>query len=102
MSYEYKCFFDLKEVQSSDIDIELHIIIAMLNGCFQNKEILCFINKYQYVKFSTIEYNVKKLLKKFGVVTRSELFQKLLKERIISFSFNPNSSFYKDNYHITR
>jgi hypothetical protein len=86
---------DSNEFEDNCTDIEYDIIVAFLKGNFHNKEILIFLSKEKYIKYSTIGYTMKKLLKKFSVTTRSELFRKLLEEEIAYFILNTNNSLLK-------
>ena len=59
-------------------NIEYQIILAIFNGNFENKQIYDYLNKNDFVKLSTVQYTMKKLLSKFSVSTRSMLFRKLI------------------------
>ena len=59
------------------------IAFAILNGYFQDKEIQLYLNRFIFIKYSSIRYNIKKLLNKFNNTSRTELFRKLLKSNFI-------------------
>ena len=59
-------------------EIEREIAFAILNGYLQDKEIELFLKQFISIKNSTVRYSVKKLLCKFKVTSRTELFRILL------------------------
>ena len=92
-NYEKLLSFVTGHSKSKNLDLELNthdcslleseIIFAILNGYFQDKEILIYLSQFKHVKYSSIRYNVKKLLIRFNTNSRSELFRKLLLSKFL-------------------
>ena len=59
-------------------ETEREVVFAILNGYLQDKEIELFLKQFISIKNSTVRYSVKKLLCKFKVTSRTELFRILL------------------------
>lgn len=59
-------------------DIEYQVIFAIFHGNFENKEIHDYLSQYNFIKLSTVQYTMKRLLSKFRVTTRPMLFRKLI------------------------
>ncbi len=94
-NYEKILFLITRDSKDINLDLCIHdkscsileseIIFAILNGYLQDKEILNYLNQFKYIKYSSVRYNVKKLLIKFNTSSRSELFRKLLVSKYLYF-----------------
>jgi hypothetical protein len=72
--------FNLEKVnRKNTVNINQELIFAILHGYWEDKEILDLLVQYKPIKYSTVRYNMRKLLNKFNVTTRGELYRKLLK-----------------------
>ena len=59
-------------------EVEYQVISAIFHGNFENKEIYDYLSQNRFIKLSTVQYTMKKLLSKFRVTTRSMLFRRLI------------------------
>ena len=89
LQHEQKDSLNIPKRKNS-VCIDNYLIEALLNGYFEDKDILKFINQFKPIKYSSVRYTMRKLLLHFKVSTRSELYRTFLQLDFASVEINSN------------